>query len=147
MLRRSMQGLGGLVTGGFLACAVGMLPVGGAAGEAKGDDPAGSWKLKFVSCDGQTRESLLTLSREGTTLKGAYTADSVTQPARDVGFERGELSFRVDGEYAGQSYTLNYKGKPRGDIVRGAVRWKFGWASGCFDFEGRRVERPAVANR
>jgi hypothetical protein len=52
----------------------------------------------------------------------------------------------VDGEYAGKKYTLTYKGRPQGDVLRGAVRWKFGFVSGSFDFEGERLGRQFIAN-
>ena len=146
-MRHFMRGLAGLLTCVFAACVVGVFSNGGAAEESKANDLVGSWKLKFVSSDGQTRESVLTLTREGTALKGNYTADSVTRMAKDLGYERGELTFRVDGEYLGKTYTLTYKGRPQGDVFRGAVRWKFGLVSGSFDFEGQRVTREVVANR
>jgi hypothetical protein len=105
------------------------------------DDLLGAWKLTFTSPDGKARQCVLALSREGTALKGDYSADNTTRPARNVVFERGELSFAVDGQYAGQVYTLTYKGKPRGNSLKGAVRWKYGWATGSFDFVGERMVR------
>ena len=128
------------------ACAVAILPAGGGAGEKGADDPVGSWKLKFVSADGKTRESVLTLFREGTALRGNYTADSMTRAARDVAYARGELRFSVDGVYAGQNYTLTYKGRHRGEDLRGAVRWKFGLLSGSYDFQGVRLGGQVAAN-
>jgi hypothetical protein len=108
------------------------------------DDLLGVWKLTFTSPDGKARECVLALSREGTALRGDYSADNTTRPARNVAFERGELSFWVDGQYAGQAYTLTYKGKPRGNSLKGAVRWKYRWASGSFAFVGERIARQVA---
>jgi hypothetical protein len=84
------------------------------------------------------------LSRLGGVLQGYYTSDEGTRAARDVGFERGELSFGVDGSYAGRTYTLTYKGKPRANSVRGAVHWKYGWASGSYAFVGERLSQKVA---
>ena len=37
--------------------------------------------------------------------------------------------------------------EPRADAIRGSVRWKFGWASGSFDFEGRRQTEGVASSR
>jgi len=127
-------------------CALGLVPGRGDAGDAKVDDLLGVWKLTYTSPDGKARECVLALYREGSLLKGDYSVGKSTRPANNVGFERGELSFWIDGEYAGQVYTLTYKGKPRGEALRGAVHWKFGWASGSFDFVGERIAQRVATN-
>lgn len=114
-------------------------------GEAiKAEDPTGTWKLKCISPDGKPRECVILLVREGRDLKGTLTLGRVTQPAKDVGFHEGVLSFRVDGEFAGKAYILVYKGRPRGDQLRGTVRWTFGWASGSIAFEGERLPQKVA---
>jgi hypothetical protein len=110
------------------------------------DDILGAWKLKATSPDGKARESVLVLSRVGPDLRGDYWNGESTRPAKDVRFDRGELSFGTDGTHAGRMYTLTYKGRPRANSLRGKVHWKYGWASGSFDFVGERLAR-SVATR
>jgi hypothetical protein len=113
----------------------------------KAEDPVGAWKLRCVSPDGKYRECIVTISREGAALKGDYTADGVTRPAKNVAFNDGVLSVEVDGKFAGQAYGLDYKGTPRGDSLHGLVRWSFGWASGSIAFEGERIEQQIASTR
>jgi hypothetical protein len=115
--------------------------------DVKSDDPVGAWKLKCVSPDGQARECVVTVSREGTGLKGLYTADGGEQAARSVTFENGVLILEVDGKFAGQAYKLTYKGIPQGDALHGTVRWSFRWASGTFPFDGERLEEEVASTR
>jgi hypothetical protein len=129
---------------GLATCIAGLVPAWGATREAHVDEILGTWRLKSTSPDGEKRELILVLSRPGGVLRGVYTADQVTRPARDVGFARGELSFGVDGTHGGRAYTLTYKGKPRADSLRGAVHWKYGWASGSFAFVGERLGRKVA---
>jgi hypothetical protein len=103
------------------------------------EDPVGTWKLKCVSPDGKHRECVVTISRDGKTLNGICTSDGVKRPIKEIVFDQGVLSVRVDGEFVGQVYGLTYKGKPVGDIYRGTVHWSYGWASGRFAFNGERI--------
>ena len=117
--------------------------VGEAGGEA--DDPVGTWVLKCVSPDGKRRECVVTVFKEGAILKGLYTADGETRPAKNVAFDEGLLSVEVEGKFAGQNYGLTYKGVPRGAALQGTVRFSFGWASGSFAFEGERIEQQVAS--
>ena len=108
-------------------------------------DPCGTWKLKCVSPDGKARECVVTVCKEGETLKGTYAADGAKKAVKAVSFEEGILSVQVDGEFAGQCYGLTYKGKPSGDTLCGSVRWSYGWASGSFSFEGERIAQAVAA--
>src|SRR6516162_6205025 len=133
MRRQSTRSVSASVSLLVATCGLGILPGFGVASDPQGDDLLGAWRLTFTSPDGKARESILTLSRQGTALRGDYWDGKTTSPARDLGFERGELSFWVDGKYAGRTYTLTYRGRPRANALRGAVRWKYGWASGSVE--------------
>jgi hypothetical protein len=113
----------------------------------KAEDPVGAWKLRCVSPDGKQRECVVAVYKEGSALKGDYTADSETRPAKSVVFDEGRLSVQVDGKFAGQSYGLTYVGVPRRDAIQGLVRWSFGWASGTFPFEGERIKQQVASTR
>jgi hypothetical protein len=129
------------LTFGLATCALGLVPVRGAARNTDADDLLGTWKLAYTSPDGKARQCVVAVSRAGTVLRGDYWDGKMTRPANNVGVDRGELSFWVDGKYVGKVYTLTYKGRIRGDrdTLRGAVHWKYGWASGSFDFVGKRL--------
>jgi hypothetical protein len=114
--------------------------------DIKVEDPVGAWKLKCVSPDGKPRECVVTVFRVGMTLKAKHMVDGAEKPAKDVSFQQGILSFCIDGKFAGQTYELTYKGKPRGRDLQGQVRWSYGWATGSFAFEGERIARKVAAN-
>jgi hypothetical protein len=117
----------------------------GEAGEP--NDPVGVWKFRSVCPDGKRRECLVTVFREHTALRGTYAAQGATRPAKDVVFDRGVLSVRVDGDFAGQAYELTYKGRPQADTLSGTVRWTYRWVSGSFAFDGERIAAAPVAVR
>jgi hypothetical protein len=119
--------------------ALGLFPVRGAARNTEVDDLLGTWKLTYTSPDGKARECVIALSWQGSVLRGDYWDGKTTRLANNVGVERGELSFGVDGKHLGRVYTLTYKGRRAGDGLRGAVHWKYAWASGSFDFVGKRL--------
>ena len=144
MRRQSARSLSAFLSLLLAICGLGLVPVRGEAGDPRVDNVLGAWKLKCTSPDGKVRECVVVLRREGTVLKGDYWDGKTIRPARNVGFERGELSFGVDGKYAGQVYTLTYKGRPRGDAVRGTVYWKYAWASGSFGFLGERIPQSVA---
>jgi hypothetical protein len=142
--RRRLRAAGALLSILMVSCALsGNRGVGDAGGEV--DDPVGAWMLKCVSPDGKRRECVVTVFKEGAILKGLYTADGETRPAKNVAFDEGLLSVEVDGKFAGQNYGLTYKGVPRGDALQGTVRFSFGWASGSFAFEGERIEQQVAS--
>lgn len=111
------------------------------------DDPVGNWKLSYVCPDGRSRDCVLTVSRRGQVLEATCTSDGVTHAARAVSFDRGILSVRVEGQYAGSRYDVTYKGRPSGATLRGDVRWSYLWASGSFAFQGERMIEDGVARR
>jgi hypothetical protein len=134
-----------LVFFGLATCGLGLVPVWGAGGRTEVDDLLGSWKLNYTSPDGKARECVVALYQQGPMLRADYWDGKTTRPANDVAVARGELSFWVDGKHLGRVYTLTYKGRRRGDGLHGAVHWKYGWASGSFDFVGKRVAKHVTA--
>ena len=114
----------------------------------KAENPVGAWKFTSVSPDGKHRECVVTVYREGTALRGDYTTDGVTRPAKNVAFDDGVLSVDVDGHFAGKAYNFSLTGEyHEGDALQGSVRFSFGWASGSFAFEGERIQQEVASNR
>lgn len=110
-----------------------------AAGPVDDGDPVGTWKLSCVCPDGKSRECVITVLRQDQSLKATYKSNGVTRAARAVSFDRGILSVKVDGDFAGSTYVLTYRGKPGRDSMRGDVNWSYLWASGSFTFKGERI--------
>lgn len=106
---------------------------------AEDGDPVGTWKLSCVCPDGKSRDCVIVVSRQDQALKATYKADGVTRAARAVSFDRGILSVKVEGDFAGSKYVLTYRGKPGKDTMRGDVNWSYLWASGSFTFKGERI--------
>jgi hypothetical protein len=130
------------------ACASGGFYASGDVESANlAEDPVGIWKMNCVPPDGKPRECVISIFREGEDLKGNYTADGVTRPAKTVVFDEGILNVEVDGKFAGQAYGLTYKGTPQGDALHGSVRWSYGWASGSFAFDGERIGQQVASAR
>ena len=102
----------------------------------RAEDPVGAWKLKCVSPDGKPRECIVTVFRDGVDLKGSYTAEGVTQPAKYVGFDEGILSVDIDGKVRRPGLDgLMYKGSATGRHPQGlqcAVVWLGLLRSHCF---------------
>jgi hypothetical protein len=142
MTHKFRRGLGGS-SGALLAVCI----LASICEAAPPEDPVGSWKLSCVCPDGKSRDCVITVSQHGRALTATYTADGVTRAARAVSFDRGILSVRVDGEFAGSAYKLTYEGKPSGDTLCGDVRWSYLWASGSFAFKGERMVEGGVAAR
>ena len=90
-----------------------------------------------MSPDGKNRECTVTVLRAGEVLQGTIEADGETQPAQDVAFAEGVLSFGVDGKFAGLAYRLKYSGKPQGDTLSGGE---------CGHTAGRQARFPFAGN-
>lgn len=102
-------------------------------------DPIGTWKLTYTCPDGNVRDCVLTVTREGQGLKASCRGEGGNRAARAVTFRDGILTVQVDGQYAGAGYQVTYRGQIEGDGLRGDVGWSYLWASGSFAFEGKRV--------
>jgi hypothetical protein len=108
-------------------------------------EPIGAWKITCVSPDGKNSECTVDVSRDCQAWRATYEAESETRAPQDVTFENGELCFRVDGKFAGQTYNLTANGRPQGETLKGTVRWSYGWASGSFAFRGERVAEQVAS--
>src|SRR6516225_9198775 len=72
-------------------------------------NPAGTWKWKFETQNGQTIESSLKLKVEDGKLTGTYTGRGGTEvPIRNGKIKDDEISFTVVRERNGQTMTSQY---------------------------------------
>ena len=76
-------------------------------------NPTGLWKLTATSQAGQTFQSTLRLSLEGTKLTGIYTGPRGNEMSIDEAqLKDGTLLFRVSREVDGNKFTSKFQGRP-----------------------------------
>ncbi|MCZ6794088.1 MAG: hypothetical protein O7J95_10810 [Planctomycetota bacterium] len=112
-------------------------------------DVLGLWKLKFAGRDAETIETSIKVSKDGDKLTGLYTSPRRERQAQNVTLKDGELSFEIKGETEeGTSYFVTYRGKPRGNSIKGTLTFKFGDNEGTREFVGEREakKRPRIAD-
>jgi len=96
---------------------------------------AGTWELKIVSPQG-TRTPLMTLTQDGSVLKGNYRGLRGDAPiAGSIHGTAFELSVKIEGQ--GGSLVIQYKGTVSGNALAGRVMMG---QLGEADFSGMRVK-------
>ena len=125
---------------GSICRGLGVLPVRRLSRTSRGQNLGAHGRMETNMCVTGRKEPGVHrhVLRAGEVLQGTIEADGETQPAQDVAFAEGVLSFGVDGKFAGLAYRLKYSGKPQGDTLSGRV-WSYSWASGTFPFRGERI--------
>src|SRR6476659_5082192 len=77
---------------------------------------AGIWKWSLT---GQTGETILKLKQEGEKLSGSYTNQFGAAEIKDGSIKDGDIAFKVQREFNGQSFVIKYSGKLAGDKITG----------------------------
>ena len=108
------------------------------AGAADEKDVVGVWKLKYEPGDGQTREPVLTITKDGADLKGEFVEGDQKGIVKEVRFKDGELRVKVETRHNDEPATVTYTGKPDGDALKGEAAWEYQGMNGTFPFEGKR---------
>ena len=102
-------------------------------------DPTGKWTWEQQTRDGNTRESTLTLKKEGDKIVGTITGMGGRENKIEAVKVTGdEISFDVTREFQGNSFTAKYKGKITGDEIKGKI---------TTERDGQSRERDWVAKR
>ncbi len=101
-------------------------------------DILGTWKFKITTDEGETFEPSITFTLDGDNLKGAFSSQWGDREAENVQLKDNEVSFEISGETEDNDFLVIYKGKPRGDSIKGTVEYDFGGQTGTIAFEGRR---------
>lgn len=115
----------------------------GTARAASEDDVVGTWKLKYEPGDGQTHEPVLKITKDGAGLKGEFAEGDHKLKVKEVRLKDGELHFKVEGVFNGDPVSATYKGKPKGDSIKGEADWEYQGMTGTYEFEGKReAARP-----
>lgn len=105
-------------------------------------DVVGSWNITLKTDDGQTFEPVVKIRQEGEVLKGVYVSKLIDKELelKEVRVKDNKLSFDVEGEASGNTFTLKYSGEPRGDRMTGKVSYSLGGQTGELTFKALRPE-------
>jgi hypothetical protein len=91
------------------------------AAGAQAGDPAGSWKWKITTPNGDTIETSLKLELKDGSLTGTYANQFGESPIKDASFKDETVAFSVDREMGGNKFTIKYSGKLDGDSIKGSI--------------------------
>jgi hypothetical protein len=117
------------------ALVVGLGGLAGARDEKT--DPVGTWKCEYDI--GQKRESTLTIKKDGDKLAGTMTfQDKQVAKLKDVKLKDGELTFSAERELMENKFTVNYKLKIDGDMLKGKGEIDVGGEKKDFEITGKR---------
>jgi hypothetical protein len=100
----------------------------------------GSWKYSLTTPGGQTFEPTLKLKQDGDKVSGVLIFGQNEAPISDGKIKDGEVSFKVDRERDGQTFTTKYTGKVEGEAMKGKINSNWGGNDRTFDFEAKRTK-------
>jgi hypothetical protein len=88
-------------------------------------DPVGDWRWSTTIPSGQTRETNLTIRKEGDRLTGFITGrDDRRIPIENVRVKGDEINFEVTRERQGATFKSKYQGKIKGDTIEGEMEFQ-----------------------
>lgn len=102
-------------------------------------DVEGTWKFRIETSNGNVLEPSLKLAKKGKEINGVYTSRRGDIEAKKIEIKDNQLTFEISGENDGNQWKVTYKGKPRGNSIKGTIDFDFGGNTGTVDFEGKRV--------
>jgi hypothetical protein len=101
-------------------------------------NPTGTWKWT-VNFGGNDVERVLKLKLEGDKLTGTISGGQGGEAKIEDGkYKDGEVTFKVQREFNGQKFTINYSAKVSGDILKGKTE---------IDRDGEKMTRDFEAKR
>ena len=109
------------------------------------DDVVGTWKLR-IDTNGQLLEPVVTISKEGDTLKARYKSGGTTELALDaqkVRIDKNELCFSIEADFQGTKIKADFMGRPYGDKIQGNIDYVLGSDVGEVEFTGKRQQETA----
>jgi hypothetical protein len=101
-------------------------------------DILGVWKLKYDPGDGQTHEPVVKITKDRAGLKAEFIDGENKVKVKEISYKDGELRLKIEGEYMGDKAIATYKGKTRGDSIKGVAEWEYQGMTGTYEFEGKR---------
>ena len=114
----------------------------GLAGLTRADDkkadPSGTWKYT-TERGGKQRETVLKLKAEGDKLTGTVSSGKGEAKIEDGTVKGGDVTFSVTREGKDQQkFTIKYKAKVEGDVMKGTAEGSFGGKDFKQEFEAKR---------
>jgi hypothetical protein len=108
-------------------------------------DPAGAWRWKITTPNGEVETTLTLTSKDGK-LAGTYSNSYGETPISNATFKDDMLTFTVDREIGGNKFTLKFQGKVEGDTVKGTIEvpGMNGGDARKMDWNGQRVVMAPV---
>jgi hypothetical protein len=100
---------------------------GAGAGSAAAVDLTGQWKGEW-DFNGNQMQAVFDLKTSGSTVSGTVNMGLGPTEIHDGKVEGDSVSFWINSEYQGQTYTLQYKGK----VAGGQISFDFGIADGSW---------------
>ncbi len=104
-------------------------------------DVLGTWKFVIEMEGGRKMEPTITIIQDGEGLQGAFNSQWGERDARNVKLDNNELTFEISGETDDGDFRVTYRGKPRGDSIKGNIEYDFGGQTGTIDFKGERHKK------
>jgi hypothetical protein len=102
----------------FAACAAAFLAVTAAAA----GDPTGTWKWTRTGRDGQTVEVTMKLAFNDGKVTGTVTGfRGQENPISDAKLEEDHLTFKVQVDFGGGSFSIDYDGMLKDDAIDGTI--------------------------
>ncbi len=114
------------------------------------DDIVGTWKLKFVTPDGNTVEPQLKLTADAGSLKGTYTSTRFGEhEAKEIKLDGSSLSWTVEFERNGTTVKAVYNGRletgAAPGTIKGTLALEANGKTTSLDFTGERNGAKTVA--
>jgi hypothetical protein len=100
----------------------------------------GNWKYSLTTPGGQTFEPTLKLRQDGDKITGVLIFGQNEAAISDGKIKDGEVSFKIDRERDGQTFTTKYTGKAEGEAIKGKLNSNWGGNERTFDFEAKRTK-------
>lgn len=103
------------------------------------EDVIGTWQLK-IETPNRVIEPTVKLTKDGETVKGTFVSERFGEiDLKDVAIKDNQLTFTVAFERDGNEFTVAYTAQPRGDAIKGKIKFDFGGDARETEFEGKRV--------
>ena len=96
------------------------------------------WRFRIETSNGSVLEPSLKLAIKDKKISGVYTSRRGDIEAKKIEIKDSQLTFEISGENDGTQWKVTYKGKPRGNSIKGKIYYDFGENKGTVDFEGKR---------
>lgn len=105
-------------------------------------DVTGTWDLEFETDNG-TMTASLTVSAEGDKLKGEYSGfdGKFMTAAKEIQVKDGKLTFKITADRDGNILTADYSVVPRGNSLKGKIKYEFNGNTGEIDVTGKRAAK------